>query len=190
MLPFVRRDLTNPTYDAKLCASNKEAKTLPDYEDHVYDTIKHAGKGEKQEVAPSNKAPLNHYQNFSHAATRDADRMSITSDDVPFDEASGYCISNVKENKVQYSKKNKPRPPPRQKNSTAKVSTSKVPAEKYDVPSTPAISVGNEYAVLSTAHTNTAVDNDYQELVVHRVPPGYDVPRNTPTIATLESYHS
>ena len=154
-------------------------------------------------MAPSNKAPLNQYQNFSHAATsenqyqnfshaatRDADRMSITSDDVPFDEPSGYCTSNVKENKVQYSKKSKPQPPPRQKNSTAKVSTSKVPAETYDVPSTPAISVGNEYAALGTTHTNTAVDNNYQELVVHRVPPGYDVPRNTPTTTTLKSYRS
>lgn len=188
--PFDRHDLTNPTYDAKMCASSEVVKTLPDYEDHIYDTITYTGEEEKQESAASNRAPLNHYENFSHAATIDSDRMSITSNDI--DEAGDYCASDVKESKVRYSKKNKPRPPPKQKesSSTAKVAPTKVSAKAYDVPSTPAVSVGTEYAALHTARTNTAVDNDYQELVVHPVPPGYDVPRNIPATATLESYRS
>jgi len=174
-----------------MSASNKEVKTLPGYEDHIYDTIKYTDKEENQESSAANKASLNHYQNFSHAATKDADRISITSDDVPTNEAGGYCSSNVKESKVKYSKKNKPRPQPRQNKapSTAKVSATKASSVAYDVPSTPAISVGNEYAALGTSHTSTAVDNDYQELVVHKVPPGYDVPRNIPITTTLESYH-
>jgi len=188
--PFDRGDLTNPTYDAKMCASNEVVKTLPDFEDHIYDTIKYTGEEEKQESADSNRAPLNHYENFSHVATTDLDRISITSNDI--DETGDYCTSDVTESKVRYSKKNKPRPPPRQKesSSTVKIAATKVSAKAYDVPSTPAVSLGYEYAALSTAHTNTAVDNDYQELAVHPVPPGYDVPRNTPATATLESYHS
>lgn len=179
--------INNPVYSSNpRGVPSKENTTLPGYEEHIYDTI--IGECEKEKIEVKNKGPS---KNSQKQPKNDADRVSIVSDDVLFEDTEGYCTSNVKESKAHYSKngKLKPQPKPRHNKPTA-TST----AVHYDVPGnnhSVSAHTRSEYASLDVTRTAKANNsNDYQQLIVQPPPPpGYAVPTNVPaTSTTLESY--
>ena len=189
--------------DPRTQGHNKNETTLPEYDEHIYDAICGPSEFEKekqQHLEANNRASYdgNHYdipQIRSKADDDDADRISIKSNDIKYDDTEGQCTSDVKENKAYYSKNSKPKPQPKPRHSTkltAKSAASVTAAGHYDVPSNNhhrhPVHEG-DYATLDVSHSHFT--NAYQELVVHQPPPpGYAAPSNIPaTSTTLESYN-
>ena len=175
--------------------------TVPEYDEHIYDAICGPSEFEKekeQHLEANNRAPYGNHYDIPQVRSKDddADRISIKSDDVKYDDTEGQCTSDVKENKAYYSKNGKPKPQPKPRHSTKLTATSAAPmmaAVHYDVPSNnhhrPPVDEG-DYTTLDVSHSHVDGSNDYQELVVHQPPPpGYATPNNIPaTSTTLESY--
>ena len=101
-------ELNNPTYssDPRTQYRNKDDATLPEYQEHVYDAIRHPSvKENKKEV--NGKAACQNYYDTPQIPSKndvDADCISIKSDDVRYDDTEEQCTSSVKENKAYYSK--------------------------------------------------------------------------------------
>ena len=167
---------------------NKDDTTPPEYEEHIYDAIRGPSEfqNEKEQQLEANNNPLyNSYCNAPRISSNDddADRVSIKSDDVKYEDPEGQCKSSVKESKVYYSKngKTKPQPKPRhsRKPTTTPVATAAAAtaAVHYDVPANdrhpPPIDEG-DYTALDVTHISVINDGN-------RFPPlGYSVPSNIP----------
>jgi len=187
-------NINNPTYSGDPRGISTKLSTIPGCEEHIYDAIGQSEKEEKQ-MEVKNKRSSNHYENAPKQPKNDdnADRDSIVSDDVLFDDTGEYCKPDVKETKAQYSKNGKLKPQPKPRHSTKPTATTGA-AIHYDIPVNNhpvSADVGGEYASLSTTYPNTVnTDNNYQDLIVQPPPPpGYAVPTNIPaTSATLDGY--
>ena len=199
--------INNPTYSSDLRTQhhNKDEITLPGYEEHIYDAICAPAECEKEKQQPleaNNKTSYGNHYDIPKLPNKDdddddADRISIKSDDVKYDDTEGQCISDVNKNKAYYNKNGKPKPQPKPRHTTKLTTISATPvmaALHYDVPSNnyhPPVDEG-DYTTLDASHSHVINDgsNDYQELVVHQPPPpGYATPSNIPaTSTTLESY--
>ena len=160
----------------------------------------------QQHLEPNDSAPYGNHYDIPQLASKDdddADRISIKSDDVKYDDTEEQYTSDVKENKAYYNKngKQKPQPKPRHKTkltATPAVLTARdMMTNNHDIRSSdfnqprPPVDEG-DYTTLDVGHSHVTKDdsNVYQDLVVHQPPPpGYAVPNNIPaTSTTLESY--
>ena len=157
--------VTNPAY----CINTEISKgvLLPGCEEHIYDTIKGCDDiDEKQETEPKNKAPSSTYQNILKIANKNADSVSIKSDDVPDDQSKSYCtIDTGKENKVYYSNPkpqlpklkhvNKPiaKPPAAKDHHCLPANKNLSPKDEYFKPNTLQIAQDSQYALPNPTET-------------------------------------
>ena len=191
--------------DPRTQGHDKDETTLPEYDKHIYDAICGPSEFEnekQQHLEANNRVSYGNHYDIPQLASKDddADRISIKSDDVKYDDTEGQCTSDVKENKAYYSKNSKPKPQPKPRHSTKLIATSAAPvtaAGHYDVPSNNhhrhPIHEG-DHTTLDVSHNHVTNDgsNVYQELVVHQPPPpGYATLSNIPaTSTTLESSYA
>ena len=194
------RHINNPTYSSDLRALRSPSTEQPSaplgYEEHVYDAICSASECEKKKQKPeaNTNVPSNIYDNTQNGRNDDnADRISIKSDDIKYEDMEGQCTSDVKQSKAYYSKNSKPKPQPKPRHSK-KPTTAPVAPTHYDVPTNnrylPPADEG-DYTTLDVTHSSNGASggNVYQELIVQRSPPpGYDVPSNIPATSTTLEY--
>jgi len=163
---------TNPAY----CVNTETSKgvLLPGCEEHIYDTIKDCNDiNEKQQTEPKNKAPSNIYQNISKITNKNADRVSIKSDDVHDDQSKSYCtIDTGKKNKVYYYNNPKPqlpklkhvnksiaKPPAAKDHRRLPANKNLSPKDEYFKPNTLQIAQDSQYALLNPSER--AENNQY-----------------------------
>ena len=104
--------VSNPAYCTNIETTNKDFMTVPDCDEHIYDSISfHDDKDGEVKVQPKSMASSTAYQHRLQNPYDD-DRVSIKSDDVSCDESGGYSTPYVKGDGA-HSSKPKPSPKPR-----------------------------------------------------------------------------
>jgi len=174
---FSNRDNSNSATNPAYCINTETSKgvLLPGCEVHINDTIKGCDDiDEKQETEPKNKAPSNIYRNVSIISNKNADCVSIKSDDVPDDQSKSSCtIDTGKENKVYYYNNPKPqlpkpkhvnkpiaKPPAATKDHCCPPANKNLPTkDEYFTPNALQIAEDSQYALLNP--TEKAENNQY-----------------------------
>ena len=180
----------NPIYAGNI-NTNKDIAS-PEGEEHIYDVINTCDINEKQEMESKHKKSTSHYQNLPNSVNRNADSVSIKSDDVHHDESKVYhhTPNPTNENTVYCNNppivKKKPAVKPVAKARRYLPTRKNLPAkEEYAVPDVKP-TTENQYASLGERHkvknqyASLHQGANYQGLVGQRsLPSQYTIPRTT-----------
>ena len=182
-------NVNNPIYSDDV-GTNKDI-TSPECEEHIYDVINTCDINVKEEMGPKHKKSSNIYQNLPNSANRNADSVSIKSDDVQHDESRVHCAPNpTNENTAHYNNppivKKKPARKPVPKARHYLPTRKNLPAkDEYALPDVKR-TTENQYASLgerpkvTNQYASLHQDTSYQGLVGQRsLPFQYAIPRNT-----------